>query len=740
MGRARIVGDVVRLQSAEPVGAVHAALAAATGDATIRVDYRIDGDPPSWVDSTGARRDPVEPSETRAVTTIELDGAAIAAIAHSPETSQDAVHAACEALAADFERERRVASLCAQVRLLAGAEQRLRDVFEAVELVVAAMDLDARITYVNPFTERLSGWTRDELLGQNWFEMFRSGRESFLDRVRAGEFPPRDESTIIVKNDERRQVDWYNVALRDEEGRVEGVLGIGRDTTDEVRTQRSLEAARRRMHDVLETVELVAGQIDLDGRLTYVNEHLVRMSGWTRDELIGRRWLEVFDTGGDEFMEQVRRRDFPTHDKSSILLRSGERREIEWANVGLHDDHGRLDGVVGIGRDVTDQLRIEHELRDLAAEHGALERVATDVARGLEEDAVFRLVAEQAGRLVGADGCTLVRAEADQQVRILSNWSEIALDRVAAEGMVVPIDAGPALAATFRTGRPARSDQAPDEPGRPNPIGIDDPIRSAVAAPITVTGETWGGLVAWRVTEEPLSPDTERRLGAFASLAGTAIANADARTALAASRKRIVTAADQARRRLERNLHDGAQQRFVSLSLALRLTLSLLESDPAGAAEHLRGAQRELAQGLEELRELARGIHPAILTERGLRAAVDSLVLRALVPVDVTDMPEGRLPPEVEAAAYYVVSESLANVTRYAEAERATVAVAQADGVVTVEVADDGRGGAGPAPGSGLSGLADRVEAIGGRLEIASPPGGGTRIRAVLSCDTAPHT
>jgi PAS domain S-box-containing protein len=740
MGHARTSENVVRLHPAEPVCPVHAALGAATGDTTIRVLYRIDDDPPSWVDSAGVRRDPMEPSEARDATTIELDDAVIAAVEHGAETSPAAIQSACEGLAADIERERQIAGLCAQVRLLEGAEQRLREVFEAVELVVAAMDLDARITYVNPFTERLSGWTRDELLGQNWFEMFRSGRESFLDRVRAGEFPPRDESTIIVKNDERRQVDWYNVALRDEEGRVQGVLGIGRDTTDEVRTQRSLEAARRRMHDVLETVELVAGQIDLDGRLTYVNEYLVRLSGWTRDELIGRGWLEVFQTGGEAFLEAVRQGDFPTHDKSSILLRSGERRDIEWANVGLYDDHGRLDGVVGIGRDMTDQLRVERELRELAAEHGALERVATEVARGLDEDVVFRLVAEQAGGLVGADGCTLVRLEPGEQVMILSNSSEVSADRVAAEGMLLPIDAGPAMAAAFRTGRPTRSDQAPDEPGRPNPIGDDvNPIRSAVAAPITVTGEMWGALVAWRVTEEPLSPDTERRLGAFASLAGTAIANADARTALAASRKRIVTAADQARRRLERNLHDGAQQRFVSLSLALRLTLSLFESDPARAAEHLQGAQRELAQGLEELRELARGIHPAILTERGLRAAVDSLVLRAQVPVDVVDMPEGRLQPEVEAAAYYVVSESLANVTRYADADRATVAVIRAGGLVAVEVSDDGKGGAEPAPGSGLRGLADRVEAIGGRLEIASPPGAGTRIRAVLPCEVEPR-
>ena len=594
----------MRLRSAAAAEPVSTELIAATGDATIRVLYRIEGDPPLWVDATGARRDPSEPSDARATTTVEVEGAPIAAIEHAAETSPDLIQAACDTLSAEIQGEHRIAGLYARVRLLEGAEQRLRDVFEAVELVVIAMDLDARMTYVNPFTERLSGWTRDELVGANWFEMFRSGRETFLDRVRAGEFPPRDESTIIVKNDERRQVDWYNVALRDEQGRIEGVLGIGRDTTTEVRTQRSLEAAQQRMHDVLETVELVAVQLDLDGHITYVNEYLIRLSGWTRDELIGLRWLEVFKTGDRDFMQLVRQGDFPAHDTSSILLRSGERRDIEWANVGLYDDHGQVTGLVGIGRDMTDQRRIERELRELAAEHGALERVATEVARGLDEDVVFRLVAEQAGRLVGADGCTLVRVESGDQVRILSNWSDIAADRVAAEGMVVPIEAGPAMAA-----------DVPDRP--PGPLrpgsrragaartrsGDEDPIRSAVAAPITVTGEMWGALVAWRVTEEPLSPDTERRLGAFASLAGTAIANADARTALAASRKRIVTAADQARRRLERNLHDGAQQRFVSLSLALRLTLTLLESDPAGAG---RAPARRPARAVAGARGAAR--------------------------------------------------------------------------------------------------------------------------------------
>ena len=737
MARAGISGNVVRLGRPQPHGSVEDALVAATGDATVRVLYRCGGELQTWVDLDGAGREPEEPSDVRAATAVAIGDEEIALVEHAAATAPEAIEVACAALAADLDREHHVAGLCAQVRLLERTEQRLRDVFDAVELMVIAMDLDATMTYVNPFTERLSGWTRNELIGGNWFTMFRSGRESFLDRVRAGALPPRDHSTIIVKNEERHQIDWYNVALRDEHGRIEGVLGIGRDTTEEVRTQRSLEAAHRRMHDVLETVELVAVQLDLDGRITYVNEYLIRLSGWTRDELVGRRWLEVFQTGDLDFMQLVRAGDFPAHDTSSILLRSGERRDIEWANVGLYDDHGQVTGLVGIGRDMTDQLRIERDLRDLAAEHGALERVATEVARGLGEDAVFALVAEQAGRLVGADGCTLVRVEPGDQVRILSNWSEFAADQVTAEGMVVPVEAGPSMAAAFRTGRPARSDQAPQEPGRPNPIRENDPIRSAVAAPITVTGETWGALVAWRVIEEPLSSDTERRLGAFASLAGTAIANADAGTALADSRKRIVTAADEARRRLERNLHDGAQQRFVSLSLALRLSLSLLDTDPVAAAEHLRGAQSELAQGLDELRELARGIHPAILTERGLRAAVDSLVLRAQLPVDITDMPECRLPAEVEAAAYYVVSEALTNVARYAGADRATGAVACAGNTVSVEVADDGAGGADPAHGSGLRGLADRVEAIDGRLEIVSPPGAGTRIRAVLPFDPA---
>jgi PAS domain S-box-containing protein len=200
---------------------------------------------------------------------------------------------------------------------------------------------------------------------------------------------------------------------------------------------------------------------------------------------------------------------------------------------------------------------------------------------------------------------------------------------------------------------------------------------------------------------------------------------------LEASRARLVAAGDEARRKLERNLHDGAQQRLVSLSLSLRLAQSTLRKDPSRAEELLEGSRRELAHALEELRELARGIHPAVLTDRGLEAALESLAARAPVPVEI-DCPEMKLPPSVEAAAYYVVSEALANVTKYAQASSVRVSVDRVNGCAQIEVADDGVGGADPERGSGLRGLADRVASLSGRLEVESPPGAGTRVRAEI--------
>ena len=199
------------------------------------------------------------------------------------------------------------------------------------------------------------------------------------------------------------------------------------------------------------------------------------------------------------------------------------------------------------------------------------------------------------------------------------------------------------------------------------------------------------------------------------------------------SRARLLEASDVERRRLERNLHDGAQQRLVSLSLMLRLAQARVESEPEQAEQLLGQASDELAQALEELRELARGIHPAVLSDRGLNAALEALVSRTPLSVEL-ELLDDRLPEPVEAAAYYVVSEALANVAKYAEASSVAVSIASVNGHAVVEIADDGIGGADPAKGSGLRGLVDRVEALDGRLQVESPPGEGTRVRVEIPC------
>jgi PAS domain S-box-containing protein len=247
---------------------------------------------------------------------------------------------------------------------------------------------------------------------------------------------------------------------------------------------------------------------------------------------------------------------------------------------------------------------------------------------------------------------------------------------------------------------------------------------SIASAPVRdASGRVVGNMVAYTdITERKAQEEEVHRLNAELH------ARLDE---LAASRARIVTAGDVERRRLERNLHDGAQQRLVTLSLFLRAALAKLNSDPAAARVALTDANDELALALDELRELARGLHPAVLSDRGLRAAVETLAGRMPVPVEA-DIPDERLPETVEAAAYYLIAEALTNVTKYAQATTVRVQVAPSDASIVVEVSDDGVGGADPAAGSGLRGLADRVEALGGSLEIVSSAGAGTSLRAEI--------
>jgi signal transduction histidine kinase len=224
----------------------------------------------------------------------------------------------------------------------------------------------------------------------------------------------------------------------------------------------------------------------------------------------------------------------------------------------------------------------------------------------------------------------------------------------------------------------------------------------------------------------------EDRVAAFAELVSLAIENAEARQELAASRARLVGAADEARRRIERDLHDGAQQRFVAAALELTVLDRRLDRDPESAKAALARVREHLDGGLSELRDLARGIHPAVLTDRGLEAALEGLVQRSPVPVDVVIAVPDRLDPAIEATVYFVVSEALTNVAKYAEADTVAVELTSTGGEVVVTITDDGVGGADPTQGSGLQGLADRVQAIGGRLDVVSPVEGGTRLRAEL--------
>jgi signal transduction histidine kinase len=264
--------------------------------------------------------------------------------------------------------------------------------------------------------------------------------------------------------------------------------------------------------------------------------------------------------------------------------------------------------------------------------------------------------------------------------------------------------------------------------------GGESALRGGRTAPIVVDGHEWGIAVVSSSRAQPFPPDTEDRLADFARLVAMAIANAQARSDLTASRMRIVTAADDARRRLERDLHDGAQQRLVSLALKARMTEVAL---PDGQ-DALRGQLNEIVQGLseisEELRAISRGIHPAILSKGGLGPALRSLACRSAVPVELdVDVP-GRLPDRVEVAAYYVVAEALTNAARHAHAEEVKVSVKAVDGHLDLMIEDDGAGGADPSNGSGLIGLVDRVEAVGGHLWVTSPAGVGTSLAASIPC------
>ena len=382
----------------------------------------------------------------------------------------------------------------------------------------------------------------------------------------------------------------------------------------------------------------------------------------------------------------------------------------------------------GYLRDVTDRRAAELSLREMADEQAALRRVATAVAAELPPQRVFGLVTEEVGRVLGARIANMLRYEGDGTATVVGAWSD-GPDTVPV-GEIVVLDGQTAASVIWDTGRPARIDSYDDLTGELATNLRARGIRAAAGAPVSLAGGLWGALLM-SSRGDPFAPGTEHRVARFAELAGQAIANAQAREELAASRARIVEAGDAERRRLERNLHDGAQQRLVATSLTVRMAARRVNGDPALRAM-LDGAGDELILALEELRELARGLHPAVLVDHGLRAALEAAADRAPLPVAIDVDLDDRLPETAEAAAYFVVCEALTNVAKYANASQAHVRVSRAGGHASVEVIDDGVGGADQSGGSGLCGLRDRVEALGGSFAVTSEAGAGTTVRAEL--------
>jgi signal transduction histidine kinase len=478
----------------------------------------------------------------------------------------------------------------------------------------------------------------------------------------------------------------------------------------------------------------------------------VRVVGdWSADGVPMTLMDRVFSFGGDTITARVVNSGMPARVESLDDLHTDFARE-RWADLGIHASigapivvDGRIWGVITASRTTSDDpfprgaeqslgdfaalvaqaianSEARQEVAALAEEQAALRRVATLVAGGRAQAEVLDAVTREVGQVFTAQAVYFVCWEGVQdEVVVVGGWADGAEPALAPRSLYHPAPGSPTLS-VLETGFASRNNESSPELGD----------RFAIAAPVIVNANLEGALVALRPGGSAFPAGAEIRLRSFADLISQSIANAHAQEEMRASRARIVRAADEARQKLERNLHDGAQQRLVSASISLRLATGKLPDSPEDAQRILVGAAEELTHAIHELRELARGIHPAILTEHGLGMALESLADRAPVQVAVANELEDRLPADVEAAAYYVVAESLTNIAKYAEASAVEVRVARRDGCARVDVLDDGIGGADVSRGSGLRGLADRVEALDGRLGVESPPSEGTRVWAEI--------
>jgi len=521
--------------------------------------------------------------------------------------------------------------------------------------------------------------------------------------ARAGESYIRDYSVPLVRAARRDDPSARSIAATAEGKRRVDAL---RDQFDSfTATERALITARQDSADGDARRAIVVGIVGLAGSLLLI---LLFAAYLTR--AVGRPVRRAADTagrlaGGD------------------LAVRMPE------TGVGEIGDLERAFNAMGESLETS-----RDQLNRLLEEQAALRRVATLVAQTVSPSRIFETVTREVGRLSGADLAHMGRYEADDTVTTLAAWSR-AGDRKLAVGARFALE-GESIAAQVReTGRPGRVDRQAHASGPLAEEARALGIRSSVGCPIVVEGELWGMTAASSTSAAPFPPETESQIAEFTELAATAIANAESRDELIASRSRVVVAADEARRRIQRDLHDGAQQRLVHTVITLKLAQRALREGDQKAEEIVSEALDHTERATAELRELAHGILPSVLSRGGLRSGVDSVVSRITLPV-TAEVSEERFPSPIEATAYFIVSEALTNAAKHSEAHRAEVRVHPDNGVLRVEIRDDGVGGAKLNQGSGLIGLHDRAAALDGRLRVESPPGGGTLIVATLPLPT----
>jgi PAS domain S-box-containing protein len=463
-----------------------------------------------------------------------------------------------------------------------------------------------------------------------------------------------------------------------------------------------------------------------DGYFKRLNPSWERTLGYTEEELLSRPFLELIHP--DDRAHTAATVDLLAEGQEMIefenryVCRDGSVRWFQWTSRPVAEQ-----GLIyGVARDVTDRKRGE-------AEQAALRRVATLVASAVAPEEVFAAVTQEVGLQCDADLARLERFEPDGTATVVAAWSPSGTDRPAV-GNCFALDGTSIAALVSKTGRPARLDGVEGSSG---PIARENQmleIRSSIGCPIVAGGRTWGVIAASTRREAPFPPNTESRIAGFTELVAMAVLNAESEHQLTASRARLLTEADAARRRIARDLHDGAQQRLVHTAITLGLAERELERNNGAAQALIAEAVGHVQQANEELRELAHGILPAGLARGGLRAGIDAVVERLDLAVKV-DLPPDRFPAEIEANVYFIVAEALTNIVKHARAESAAVDATTVDGLLRVTVCDDGIGGADPS-GRGLVGIRDRVTALGGQFRVESPAGGGTVLTAILPIST----